>query len=238
MQRLIEMMDNLKGNPSILVFESIVEEPLPSTEVEAKLAIFGQASNTQLREFLMANNGISLWWMHKRNPLIEKGGIDRFEKFFKKNGFYDEELMTRCDGFISISGIPFLLDPTFSDNVLDTIPDSAKKEEFRGKIQSSAEIRSRLRDFDYFSNTEDGVLLSVEDPTSPYLILATSNFLNINESRYVSLESYLEFLIWSKGLKNARYDFFKQPENYNNQVELLEKAYFDALPSIEIDNLY
>ena len=72
-----------------------------------------------------------------------------------------------------------------------------------------------------------------------YIFLPTNSRQDFEHTRILTIESYLEFLIWSKGLKSSRYDFFvgKMPSG-PQQIESLDKAYFDALPPTNIDDLY
>ena len=95
------------------------------------------------------------------------------------------------------------------------------------------------RYFDEFSNEGDNIAIQFGLDSTERIFLPTDEAQDFESSRITTLSSYLEFLTWSKGLKSARYDFFvQQKPDGPQQVELIDKAYFDALPPININGLY
>jgi hypothetical protein len=184
-------------------------------------------------EFFSQLDGFSLWWMHINNPRYNKTKFDKYGTNF------DMAATDACDGFISIEHLRNILDP---DMRLGTIIDDAydgKKEEFLGRNQDSITVRNKLWHFDYFdySSSENTVLIHFANDQIPFVLLPSDDYATLSETRYISFESYIEFLIWSKGLKRTRYEFFKKKNDFV-RVESLNKEYFDALPPIDIDNLY
>jgi hypothetical protein len=233
-ERFLTLISELQTNSNIRIVCTETPNGLDNSIISKLLADRGVEEKADLRTFYEQLNGLTIWWIHVRNPKYNKAKFDSYGDEF------DMEAMQICDGFISIERLKNVLKPSMA---IGTIIDEAfddQKEEFLGNLVESQSLRKNVMHFDYFdySGAENTILVYFGAQEETIVFLPTEDYADFSDTRYISLSTYVEFLLWSKGLKKARYDFFKQPENYQNEVESLDQVYFDAQPQIDIDNLY
>ncbi len=235
-ERFNAMISSLKANPNIRIVFSEVSNGLSEEEILKCFNEYSFKYKADIGNLYKQMNGFELLWIHVKNPHYNKA---EFDKIVNGNGL-TMEAMEACDGFISIEYLKNVLKPSMA---LGTIRDEmydGKMEEFMGRKYEGSLLREKVVPFDYFEFVEPNLVMTMYlgGDTDSVVFMPEDDYADFSNSRYLSLASYLEFLIWSNGFKKARYDFFKQPEGYNNQMESLNKAYFDSLPPVDIDNLY
>lgn len=232
------MVSELESNPNIFVILSEIAPAIPKAEVESIFDEFQLPTDSVIGTFAEAANGISLWWIHTKNPKFDRKKFESARNAYKAKKSPPADFSVEwSDGLISIGELGYMLDPVYSSALFEE-PGKAKGRLLMGKQLFPQDTKGLLRNFDEYSDTSEHVVVHLGTTEPAFVFLPTDEHQDFESSRLVTLESYLEFLIWSKGLKNARYEFFIQEQSHPQQIELLDRAYFAALPQIDIDNLY
>jgi hypothetical protein len=237
MTRFIDMIRELETNPKIfVVIGSVMQDASPS-EASNQFAKLGINPSKECLEYYSLISEVSLWWIHVGNPNFDRDKYEKAHKDYLEKGKSPEYIiMEHCDGMVSIGSAEFMADPSFATALIES---QAYQASSKSNMSILLDQNCPTRYFDEFSNEGDNIAIQFESDSTECIFLPTDEGQDFESSRVISLSSYLEFLIWSKGLKSARYDFFVRDKPDGPQtVESIDKAYFDALPSVDIDNLY
>jgi hypothetical protein len=232
------MVDALESNPNIFVVLFSIDPGISEEDASSIFSKFKEDPNESLLSLATMADGLSLWWIHTRNPKFDRKRFEKARDAFKAGKLPPPDFQVSwSDGFVSINGLEYIADPSSSSELFEE-PKPPKGRLLNGKRLFPEDAKKAIRNFDEYSDTQEHVTISIQPDEPSFLFLPTDQHQDFESSRKVTLESYLEFLIWSKGLKSARYDFFIPQGDASQEIESLNQAYFDALPSVDIDNLY
>ncbi len=237
MTRFIEMVSELETNPKIFVVIGLVTQDASEAEASEQFAKLGVQPSKDCLDYYSTISEVSLWWIHIGNPKFDRDKYEKARKDYLEKGKTPEfSIMEHCDGMVSIGAAEFMVDPSFASALIES-------QAYQASNKSNSSIlldqNCPTRYFDEFSNEGDNIAIQFGLDSTERIFLPTDEAQDFESSRITTLSSYLEFLTWSKGLKSARYDFFvQQKPDGPQQVELIDKAYFDALPPININGLY
>jgi hypothetical protein len=234
--RFIEMIRELEANPKIFVVIGSVIQDASEVEASEQFAKLGVHPSKDCLDYYSTISEISLWWIHVANPKFDRDKYEKARKDYLEKGKSPEySIMEHCDGMVSIGAAEFMVDPAFATALIES-------QAYQAASQRNPSIlldqNCPTRYFDEFSNEGDNIAIQFGLDATERIFLPTDEAQDFESSRILSLSSYLEFLIWSKGLKSARYDFFIRSDDDHEHVEHLDRAYFEGLPEIDIDHLY
>lgn len=212
----------------ITAFNDLAKELLHQPEIELlgyhtfgglttpKIEALEQKYNCQLddamRSFYSQSNGLQIRWIFKNNPSYNPQKYPPMQRNTAPVGWdYAVDTFNKEDGCLLILPLEEVL--------RKFVPPDIYQEDisFEGRTYSNIDFYSRLRPFDSFSYYCNMALLLSEDE-APFVLMGDEQGSCFVDSKRTNFETYLHFLIASKGLCQRRKEFFGQANGFKEPM--------------------
>jgi hypothetical protein len=205
-ERFRKVVEEVEANPALEVVTFKVKAPAKREELRAAEEVLGAKLAEPLRRFYGEANGLHLHWRVR-----EDLGFEETKKLQQE--FDDYPIQTPEDTSIPFAQIHLL-------GLLESLkkkrwpqlkmPASEDLFEFQGQSYDYNEFGKRLRPFDIFTAYECMAFLLEEGVGDPKLMLLTDYYAEWDETRITDFDSYMEFLLATRGISEARKKFFAE----------------------------
>jgi hypothetical protein len=204
LERFRQLAEEIQSHPLLEVVEFKVNSPASESsfnQVEQKLAApLAEAIRTFYRE----TDGLKLHWKLKSSTT--------YEELEEISSQYDDYWIESVeDGYLPFAKINLLpLEETFFTANWGDIIFSVTDElfGFAGITYSTKNFAKMLRPFDEFSVSHCMAFLVEEGVGDPKVLLLQDHYATWESSRLTNFESYLEFLLITRGIFQARLDIY------------------------------
>lgn len=247
LQGFEEMVLALKKHPDLVLLNYHRGEPATPYQIEQLQENFPMLSKDMIA-FYEVCNGLQLRWIHKKNSQYEDDyhtEMQAPEDFFYALQNYQPE-----DGIIMILPIE-QLNTDWDGRIYFDHSDNYKKD-FIFHQYGGLYFDQHIKPFDAFSMYNDMALFTGFDSVnfsekftktqyetylSTYLcpiIMGDDHQACYTDSLITDFASYMEFLLYCKGIRQARAAFYSKYEGHTKTPLITPKAYFEAMPQVDL----
>lgn len=206
-ERFRKMAEEIEAHPALEVVTFKVKAPAPAEELRAAEEVLGAKLAAPLRRFYAEANGLHLHWRVR-----EETAPEELLKIQEKFDDYDVQLPEDED-------IPFA-----QIRLLGLLESLKKKRwpqlaqmgksggdqpfEFRRATYTYRDFGKRLRPFDIYTSYECMAFFVEEGVGDPKVLLLSDYYSEWDQTRITDFATYLEFLLATRGIGEARKKFF------------------------------
>jgi len=209
LERFRKMFNDLNRYSFIEPLEFIPQAPateLIFKSIESKL---GAPLDPAIRNFYEETNGLKLHWRIKRDL-----GKKEAEKIRAKSSDYYVKIAEYVgDPFAFINIIP--IQESFENRDWNelTIDKEQQHRIFNGKPCTIDQIKKGLKPFDLLNKEMVMAFLFGQDNGTPKVLLLSEGYSELDNSSITDFESYIEMLLVTRGLVEARIKIFDRENN-------------------------
>ena len=209
LERFRQLAEEIQSHPLLEVVEFKVNAPASEAsfiQVEQKL---GAPLADAIRAFYRETDGLVLHWKLKSSTT--------YEALEEISSQYDDYWIESVeDGYRPFAKIDILpLEETFFTADWDRIFSvTDERLEFAGRSYNPHDFAKMLRPFDEFSVTDCMAFLVEAGVGDPKVLLLQDHYANWGSSRLTNFESYLEFLLITRGIVDARAEIYEEYEGH------------------------
>lgn len=204
-ERFRKVAAEVEANPALEVVTFKVREPAGAEELRAAEELLGAKLAAPLRRFYGEEaNGLLLHWR-----IREDLDDEEMERVRRQSSDYDFEPPEDPDipfAKVHLLGLLESLKKKRWPQITTHVPEA--EFEFRGQTYKSREFGKRLRPFDIFSTYECMAFLVEEGVGDPEVMLLSDYYAEWNETRITDFASYMEMLLATRGITEARKEVF------------------------------
>lgn len=234
--RFLDMVENLKNNPEIVVTNFSIFDPITDLDIDRVEGIAGSKLDPTIKDFFTLSNGLQLKWIHKKNPQYDANSHQPTDSGFdwlQPLEWYGVE-----DGCINILPLQVsLLDQEWGE-IVWSYEDEGQRIEFANQEYDLLLLLQNVKPMDIFSKSSSMAFLLSKSSGNPQILLAQDHFADIESSIVTNFISYLEFLLHHYGMVEKRTDIFSEYGGHNNPLVLMGKEYWEEQDRPHIDGLY
>jgi hypothetical protein len=201
------MVKDLEKHDYIEIVEFKPQPPITAAELKAVESKLGAPLAKSIRSFYEEANGLKLHWQIKPNVSVEEAA--RLRK--KSTDYYVEIAEYVGEPFAIINLIP--LEESIVKRKWKELSLGAEQEtiEFDGETYDFDEFRKRLKPFDLMNREYCMAFLIEEGNGDPQVLLLSEGYTEWNSSRLTNFASYMEMLLATRGIVEARLKIFGEP---------------------------
>lgn len=221
LKRFNTLVKDLEKYPYIEVVEYRTYPPVSTADLEAIETHLEIPLARPIRSFYEQTNGLKLHWRIKPNLSAEET-----EKLRKKSSdYYILIAEYKDDPFANINLIPI------QDSILNcpgkelSIPRQKKTVDFRGHTYQKDDFRKRLKPFDLI-NQNYCMAYFFEDSGNPLVLLLDEGGAEWENSRLTDFESYMEMLLVTRGIVEAREKIFAMEDGNDDPFPIANSKYW------------
>jgi uncharacterized protein YjbI with pentapeptide repeats len=219
--RFHQLAEELKAHPKVRLLAYHSFPAVDPTKVSKAEQLLGQPLDRKIKEFYRETNGLQLRWIFENNEDLD----ERVHQWKTKaeHWNYAKDAFRAEDGVIFI--LPFeavFIDPI--DHGLDILG-GQEEIEFMNDRQDLLAFYQKIRPFDAFSSYCN-MAFYMDGTAKPPLLMGDEHCSNYTDSRLTDFESYLEFLLATKGLCRKRKSFYGQYQGHELAALLTDEAYW------------
>jgi len=231
--RFEQMVGELRRNDDIVVLHYQVLPPPPTDLLESIVEKFPLLI-ADFKAFYEVCGGLQLRWIHKKNkdynPETHYYQDSPVSPYYGIQDYYAE------DGFVMIIPIE-----VFNDDWLDIIyfdedfmhNDSTQ---FAHKEYNTFEFSKAIKPFDMYSIYQQMNIFTgnTTDFQKYPVLMGDDHQACLTDSKITDFASYLEFILYAKGLVNARATFYGKYNGNNLPALETSASYFETMPAIDV----
>ncbi|MDX1903076.1 MAG: hypothetical protein SFU27_02860 [Thermonemataceae bacterium] len=233
LERFEKMVNELRQNENVVLLTYQILPP-PKTVLLEKIIQEYPLLNADFKAFYEVCNGIQLRWIHKKNeaynPSIHSYQDAPLQATYGMQDYQPE------DGLVMI--IPIEL---FSYDWIDSVYFDEdfmheNQTEFANKTYNTFEFAKSVKPFDIFSMYRQMNIFTgnMQDFTHYPVLMGDDHQACLTDSRITNFASYLEFILYSKGLVNARGTFYSKYNGSKFPPLQTPASYFENMPCIDL----
>jgi hypothetical protein len=206
-ERFTKVAAEIESNPRLEVVAFKLRPPAAADELRAAEELLGSKLAAPLRRFYSEANGLHLHWRVR-----EDTDPDELSKLREKFDDYDIQLPEDEDipfAQIRLLGLVESLKRKRWPQLAQMAAQGGEGPfEFRRETYTYRDFGKRLRPFDAFTSYECMAFLLEEGAGDPKVLLLTDYYSEWAETRITDFETYMEFLLATRGISEARKKFF------------------------------
>jgi hypothetical protein len=212
LKKFTALAKELARHEHIEIVEFKAQPPLKPAKLKAVEAKLGAKLADEIREFYGEANGLKLQW--QINPLVSPETAVELRK--KSSDYYVKIAEYVGDPFANINLIP-----------LDESINQRRKEIGHGGIEEAVNFRgreydlngfaARLKPFDLMNEKMCMAFLTEEGNGDPPVLLLTEGCTDWTDSRLTNFASYIEMLLATRGIVEARQKIFAKTAGYKDK---------------------
>ncbi|MBE9232467.1 SMI1/KNR4 family protein [Cuspidothrix issatschenkoi LEGE 03284] len=209
LERFRAMVNEIESHPLLEVVDFTINKPTTNellTTVEERL---GASLAEPIRNFYTEANGLRLYWKIKSGLTDED--LDSIEDEYDDYDIGvpdDEENVEEEYPFAQINLISLddcILNLNWHNKIIyDELSSEDEEVEFAGKNYSERDFERRLKPFDLFSSYACMAFFLEEGIGNPKILRLSSHYVEWDNSRITDFASYLEMLLATRGIVEAR----------------------------------
>ncbi|MEM6831188.1 MAG: hypothetical protein AAF551_11800, partial [Bacteroidota bacterium] len=131
------------------------------------------------------------------------------------------------DGYINIFPLKKIIDYASWENIIWTDDDKRYTRSFMNMEMNLYDLRTRFRPFDFFSDSESMAFYVDVNSCELKTLLIQDDLLDPNYSRITNFQSYIEFLLATKGLIDEREQFYKEKGGHERETLITPEDYWE-----------
>jgi hypothetical protein len=210
--RFVAMVEELKGLPFVEVLQFAMGSPAAGNQLDAAEKRLGGSMSAAIRGFYAEMNGLDLAWRIRLDTSHEelkrlRALSDDYELDFAESENYRIGRINLVPIEQSILGEPWSGVP---------IDNPTNKTRFNGRDYAYSDARTRVRPLDLFSPMAFMCLFIEEGNGDPPVFLIDEDVTDWS-SAVTNFESYVEFLLVTRGLREAKLNVFSAAEGQANR---------------------
>jgi hypothetical protein len=199
------LVKDLKKYEFLEVVEFTPQPPVSAAALKTAEKAFGAALAPAIREFYGESNGLKLHWQVK--PDVSPELAKQLRK--KSSDYYVEIAEYVGNPFAIINLIPLneVVGKKWKELGLGAHPDEI---EFAGETYKFDELRKRLKPFDVMNREFCMTFFLEKGNGNPKVLLLSEGYTNWTDSRFTDFASYMEMLLVTRGIAEAREKIFSE----------------------------
>lgn len=206
LSRFALMAEELKSCPErVALLNYNIFKPVSDDTVREVEDALGFSLDPSILSFFKQTDGLQLRWILRDNPRFDP---DK-QKFNYQplDSLYPWERPVRANGFVNILPLRRIFLGDWEDTVWyrNVEPYRIK---FLGTEYDGTFFKQHIKPFDVFDAYYTMVFFTGDEESDPKVLLAEDRHAELTSSKITDFESYMEFLIASKGIVKARKDFY------------------------------
>jgi hypothetical protein len=212
LRRFQQIVEEIQAHPFLEVTEFKINAPTSEASFNRVEQMISTPLAIAIRNFYCETDGLALHWKIKSSITDEE-----LEELGSRYDDYWIESVE--DGYVPFAKINILsLEEAFIETNWEDIIFSGVNEQFdfAGTVYDSSDFAKMLRPFDLFSVTSCMSFLVEKGIGNPKVLLLQDHYINWESSRLTDFESYLEFLLVTRGVFQAREDMYAEYNGYLN----------------------
>lgn len=204
LERFRAMVEELWGHPDVVVthfseFPPVTERTILRTQHE-----FGAEIPEEFLKFYQRSNGMQLRWLYRGDAHFEKGmnagmaytGLS-YESVYRDNGM--------VAGCINLQPLQKVFGHNADwEGIVHFESSDNGHERWDGTSYPTGEFRRSLRPIDYYHFYYSVLVLTIDKSRDLPLLTSSGYFKNLHQIQIDGFSGYLEFLLESRGLIEAR----------------------------------
>lgn len=207
-ERFRAMFKDMERYSFIELLEFSPQPPATASEIKSVESKLGVPLDATVRGFYEETNGLKLHWRIKRDL-----GIEESKKIRKKSSDYYVKIAEYIgDPFAFINIIPIQESIVVRDWKEISIDIEQKKIEIKGHSYSVKQLEKRVKPFDLLNEELCMAFLFLPDSGKPQVLLLSEGCVEWNNLRSTDFESYMEMLLTTRGIVEARMKIFGREE--------------------------
>ena len=219
LKRFEALVKDLKSHDVIQIVEFKAHPPLKPAKLKALEAKLGAKLADEIRDFYGEMNGLKLQW--EIDPLVSPETAIQLRE--KSPDYYVKIAEYIGDPFANIDLMP--LDKCINKRWKDPRDAIEETVKFRGREYAGKTITSGLKPFDLMNEEMCMAFLIEEGNGDPAVLLMTEGCTNWADSRLTNFGSYVEMLLATRGIVEARQKIFAKDAG-NEEEPLVGDATF------------
>lgn len=203
LKRFKEMVEEISKDETFEIVEFKIMPPISKIDLKKIEYTIGAAFSASIRSFYLETNGLHLRW--RINPLLNR---ELTKQLKKKSSDYSIVIAeTEYDAFTRINLLP-LYESIIKRDWKESRGEDSVNISFNGQNYKYADFRKKIKPFDLFS-LENCMAFFIEPGNGePLIMMLTDFYTEWSNSRLTNFESYLEFLLSTRGIVEAREKIF------------------------------
>lgn len=219
--RFNQLAEELKAHPKVRLLAYHQFDPIDPQRVLELEKKIGLTLDRRIKDFYLESNGLQLRWIFENNEDLDER-LHQW-KAEAEHWNYAKEAFRVEDGVIFI--LPF--EQMFSSSPQHEFDLMAGQEElnFMGQNYDLVDFHQKIRPLDAFSSYCNMVFF-MDGSAYPPLLMGDEHCSNYTDSRLTDFESYMEFLLATKGICRKRKSFYGQYEGHTLANLQTDEAYW------------
>ncbi|MBD2767980.1 SMI1/KNR4 family protein [Hymenobacter sp. BT664] len=230
-QRFTEMVGALQTQPEVQLLTFCTFPPASEDQLLAIEQALGFPLDEAIKDFYRQTNGLQLRWIMKANPKFDSEA-HQFQDA-PEDWTYAAYDYWPDDGSVFLWPIDKVLYYDWKDFIYFDGMNNIDKERFAGKTYGLLSFKEKIKPFDFFSKYEN-MSFFLDGTSNPPVIMGTDNQAVYTDSVVTNFTSYLEFLLYTKGIVLAREALYSKYNGHEKGVLQTDASYFEGLPPIEL----
>jgi len=222
------MVATLQAQPAVQLLTFCTFPPASEEQLLAIEQALGFPLDETIKNFYRQTNGLQLRWIMKANPSFDSEAhqfqaapVDWMYAHFD---YWPE------DGSILLWPIDEVFSYDWKEFIYFDWMNDADTETFAGQTYGLLSFSKKIKPFDIFSKELD-MAFFMDGTSNPPVIMGDTCY---TDSFITSFASYLEFLLYTKGIIEARDEFYSKYNGHKKGVLQTDASYFEELPPIEL----
>jgi len=210
------MVKDLAQNKDIVISRFRIGSPTSEKLFEAAENEYQIPVDPDLKSFYRVANGITLVWVHKKNPHFKKMKPKWDDRNLDWAELRHDEF--RPDGLINILNFNEVMYSSVMMDSLSFLSESKGDLNFQGRKYNRADFYQNATHFDLFDSYNAMGFALLHKPGTPQVVMTGQHWGVFTDSIATTFPVYLRFLIQTKGIVSARSKAFRAPGNNGETV--------------------
>ncbi|NEO40248.1 MAG: SMI1/KNR4 family protein [Moorea sp. SIOASIH] len=215
LERFRAMVDEIESHPLLEVVDFSVNQPASDELLTSVEETLRTSLAEPIRTFYKETNGLRLYWKIKSGLTDEE--LDRLEEVYDDYdiGLPNEEEDTDDENPFAHINLISIEDCIIKRNwqekiIFDEINYNDETVEFAGVTYRERDFQRRLKPFDLFSAYSCMAFFFEEGVENPKVLRLSSHYVEWDNSKITDFKSYLEMLLVTRGIVDARGEIYNQ----------------------------
>ncbi len=224
LEKLKLMVRDLEHHPDIKVIEFKINPPAQRIDLDRIEDLIGVALDQSIRGFYEQANGLKIHWAIKPDISIEKA-----EEIRKKSSDYYVKIAEYLGNpFSIINLIP--VEEVFIRRKWKEISAGLKQKnvDICGTKSSIKELHKKLKPFDIINREYCMAFMLEEGNRNPKILFLSEGYTDWNSSRITDFASYLNMLLATRGIVEAREKIFLDIQGYLKPSLIGDLSYWNT----------
>ncbi len=227
-EKFSAMVDEIKLHPLLEIVDFCVNQPASDEAFAAVERRLEATLDKSIRDFYQKANGLRIYWKIKSGMTDEE--LDNIQEEYDD---YDIGIPDEDDDenyFAKIDLIPIenaVVDRNWNNKIIfDEITSDEDTIEFSNTTYREKDFQKNLKPFDLFSDYSCMAFLLEKGVGNPKILRLSSHYAEWDNSRITDFESYLEMLLFTRGIVEARKEIYNEYRGDRKDPLITNAAYW------------